>query len=72
MAEEIRAAEVEKLATKGGDLAELDKVTKQLVNKLLHRPMVQIRELVLGKDGQVYLEAFQEIFDLDDPEQPAE
>jgi glutamyl-tRNA reductase len=71
-AEEIRAAEVEKLATKGGDLAELDKVTKQLVNKLLHRPMVQIRELVLGKDGQVYLEAFQEIFDLDDPEQPAE
>ena len=67
-AEEIRAAEVEKLAAKGADPIELEKITKQLVNKLLHRPMVQMRELVLGKDGQVYLEAFQEIFDLDTPE----
>ena len=60
-AEEIRAAEVEKLAAQPewrADPAELEKLTKQLVNKLLHRPMVQMRELVLGKDGQVYLEAF--------------
>jgi hypothetical protein len=28
--------------------------------------MVRMRDLVRGKDGQVYLEAFQEIFDLDD------
>jgi glutamyl-tRNA reductase len=70
-AEEIRAAEVERFAQKSGgrgDTEELDRITKQLVNKLLHRPMVQMRELVLGKDGQVYLEAFQEIFDLDTPE----
>ncbi len=67
-AEDIRAAEVEKLSAKGGDAEQLDRVTRQLVNKLLHRPMVQMRELVLGKDGQVYLEAFQEIFDLDTPE----
>lgn len=67
-AEEIRTAEVEKLAAKGADTDEIDRLTKQLVNKLLHRPMVQMRELVLGKDGQVYLEAFQEIFDLDTPE----
>ena len=71
-AEEIRAAEVARLAQKSGgrgDTEALDRVTKQLVNKLLHRPMVQIRELVLGKDGQVYLEAFQEIFDLDTPDE---
>ena len=35
------------------------------MNKLLHQPMVRMRELVRGEDGQVYLEAFQEIFDLD-------
>jgi glutamyl-tRNA reductase len=35
-----------------------------VVNKLLHRPMTQMRELVVGKDGQVFLEAFREIFDL--------
>jgi glutamyl-tRNA reductase len=65
-AEEIRAAEVRKLAKRDdADVEELDRVTKALVNKLLHRPMVQMRELVRGKDGQVYLEAFQEIFDLD-------
>jgi glutamyl-tRNA reductase len=65
-AERIREGEVAKLALREGlDTEELDRVTKALVNKLLHRPMTQMRELVRGKDGQVYLEAFQEIFDLD-------
>ncbi len=68
-AETIRAGEVAKLAKKESlkekDLEELERVTKALVNKLLHRPMTQMRDLVRGKDGQVYLEAFQEIFDLD-------
>ncbi|MEX0873429.1 MAG: glutamyl-tRNA reductase [Actinomycetota bacterium] len=65
-AERIRTDEVAKLARKAGmDVEELERVTKALVNKLLHRPMTQMRDLVRGKDGQVYLEAFQEIFDLD-------
>jgi glutamyl-tRNA reductase len=65
-AETIRAREVEKLAKKGDvDVAAVERLTKDIVKKMLHRPMRQMRELVRGKDGQVYLEAFQEIFDLD-------
>jgi glutamyl-tRNA reductase len=64
-AEEIRAAEVARLSAEpGADAEAIDRATKALVNKLLHRPIVQMRDLVRGEDGQVYLEAFQEIFDL--------
>jgi glutamyl-tRNA reductase len=67
-AERVRADEVARIAS--GDMTpaerdNLERATKALVNKLLHRPMTQMRELVRSKDGQVYLEAFQEIFDLD-------
>jgi glutamyl-tRNA reductase len=65
-AERIRADEVAKLARKQQLSADerdaLERMTRGLVNKLLHRPMTQIRELVRGSDGQVFLEAFQEIF----------
>lgn len=65
-AEAVRTREVEKLTRKGdADVAAIDRLTKDIVKKMLHRPMTQMRELVRGKDGQVYLEAFQEIFDLD-------
>ena len=50
-AEEIRVREVAKLA-KGMNDAEreaLDRATRGVVNKLLHRPMTQMRELVVGK-----------------------
>ena len=72
-AETIRAREVEKLRKKansheGVDVAAIERLTKDIVKKMLHRPMTQMRELVRGKDGQVYLEAFQEIFDLDTSE----
>jgi glutamyl-tRNA reductase len=65
-AEQIRQREVAKLAKGLGDTEReaLERATRGLMNKLLHRPMTQMRELVRGKDGQVYLEAFQEIFDL--------
>lgn len=69
-AETIRAAEVAKIVKKRAlvddDAASVDRLTRDLVNKLLHHPMVRMRDLVRGKDGQVYLEAFQEIFDLDE------
>jgi glutamyl-tRNA reductase len=65
-AERIRSGEVERVTRKDrltdDERAEMDRLTRGLVNKLLHRPMTQIRELVRGSDGQVYLEAFQEIF----------
>jgi len=68
-AEQIRAAEAEKISRGLDDTARaaVDRATRDLVNKLLHHPMVRMRDLVRGKDGQVYLEAFQEIFDLDAP-----
>jgi glutamyl-tRNA reductase len=76
-AESIREREVEKMTRKqeltDEQRAEVDKLTKGIVNKLLHRPMTQIRELVRGTDGQVYLEAFQEIFGTDeDPERSSD
>ncbi len=65
-AEKVRSDEVENLARKQGlnddEREDLDRLTRGMVNKLLHRPMSQIRELVRGPDGQVFLEAFQEIF----------
>lgn len=68
-AERIRRDEVAKLASKRGstdaEREELDRLARSIVNKLLHRPVTQIKELVRGKDGQVYLEAFQELFDLE-------
>lgn len=68
-AEKIREREVAKLARKRGlsdaEREELDRLARSIVNKLLHRPVTQIKDLVRGKDGQVYLEAFQELFDLD-------
>jgi len=66
-AEEIRQREVEKLAKGLSDDERdaIDRATRGVVNKLLHRPMTQMRELVVGNDGQVFLEAFREIFDLD-------
>jgi glutamyl-tRNA reductase len=67
-AEQVRSDEVKRLATPNTspeDLERLERATRSLVNKLLHQPMSRMRELVRDKDGQVYLEAFREIFDLD-------
>lgn len=65
-AERIRSEEVEKLVRRRGlgesEHTEIERLTRGLVNKLLHRPMTQMRELVRGSDGQVFLESFQEIF----------
>jgi glutamyl-tRNA reductase len=71
-AERIRSQEVAKLTRKqkltDEERESLDRLTRGVVNKLLHRPMTQIRELVRGSDGQVFLEAFQEIFGTSDSE----
>jgi glutamyl-tRNA reductase len=68
-AEDIRVREVARLSKGMSDAQRgaLDRSTRAVVNKLLHRPMTQMRELVVGKDGQVFLEAFREIFDLKGP-----
>jgi glutamyl-tRNA reductase len=68
-AEDVRAGEIAKLAKRlrldDKQRATLEASSRTLVKKLLHRPVTEMKELVLGRDGQVYLETFQEIFGLD-------
>jgi glutamyl-tRNA reductase len=68
-ADSIREREVKKIAAKRAmtdeEREDVDRLTRAIMNKFLHRPVTQMKELVRGKDGQVYLEAFQEIFGLD-------
>lgn len=71
-AEEVRHGEVEKAARRLGLDDEgrevLEALARGVANKLLHRPVSGVKDLVSGPDGQVYLEVFQELFDLDTPE----
>ncbi len=71
-ADEVRVSEVERAARRLGLDAEardaLDAAARTIANKLLHLPISRMKDLVQGPDGQVYLEAFQEIFDPDDGE----
>jgi glutamyl-tRNA reductase len=67
-AEEIRAAELEKVA---GRLNEderrtLESITAQIVNKLLHLPTVRMKEAAAAADGVVYADAVRHLFGLED------
>jgi glutamyl-tRNA reductase len=69
-AETLRAAEVERLAV-GLDPAErerLERLSRQLVGKLLHHPTTRLRESASGPDGVQYAETALDLFGLaDDP-----
>lgn len=71
-AEGIRQAELDRAARKMDldptDEQMLDILTRRIVNKLLHVPVTQIKDLVSGEDGQLYLETFHELFDLEVPD----
>ena len=68
--EALRAAEVERLAG-GLDPAErerFERLSRQLVGKLLHRPTTRRRESASGPDGVQYAETALDLFGLaDDP-----
>lgn len=68
-AEEVRHGEVEKAARRLGVDDEgrevLEALARGVARKILHRPVSGVKDLVSGPDGQVYLEVFQELFDLD-------
>jgi glutamyl-tRNA reductase len=69
-AEEIRAAELAKLGRKLSD-AERDAVesaTAQIVNKLLHLPIVRMKEAAVTADGVVYAETVRYLFGLEEEE----
>ena len=68
-AEEIRTAELERVRARLGRLSEseraaVDSVTARIVDKLLHLPMVRVKEAAAGTDGTVYADALRHLFGL--------
>ncbi|MDO8885939.1 glutamyl-tRNA reductase [Candidatus Oleimmundimicrobium sp.] len=72
-AEEIRASETEKILSKMQDISSKDKnlintLTSAIVNKLLHKPIVSLKESSNRKDGYIYTESARYLFGLNDDE----
>ena len=72
-ANDIKAAELERLLNKLGDLGEDPKIRKELdvtlgrvVNKLLHPPLESLREDVNPEEGPGLLDALKKLFQLKD------
>ncbi|RJQ51989.1 MAG: glutamyl-tRNA reductase [Actinobacteria bacterium] len=69
-AERIREAEVEKALNKLGELSERDvntinALTTGIVNKLLHAPIVKVKEHCATEDSYSYVESLRYLFNLD-------
>ena len=70
-AENIRNEELEKALKKIDNLSEPDKETLRLmsssmVNKILHKPTIKLKEKTQSEDGHIYLKAIRHLFHLDD------
>ena len=70
-AEKIRAKEIEKTLSKMDHLSHEDKealhsMTNSIVNKILHKPTVNLKKKVLSSEGHTYLKAIRHLFHLDD------
>ena len=72
-ANDIKAAELERLLNKLGELGEDPKIRKELdvtlgrvVNKLLHPPLESLREDVNPEEGPGLLDALKKLFQLKD------
>jgi len=70
-AEEIRAAELERLEPRferlsEGERAAVETVTAQIVNKLLHLPTVRLKEAAVTPDGLIYADAVRHLFGLEE------
>ena len=75
-AEEIRAAELERLEPRlerlsDGERAAVETVTAQIVNKLLHLPTVRLKEAAITPDGLLYADAVRHLFGLDEQDEDA-
>jgi glutamyl-tRNA reductase len=69
-AEQVRQRELAKASTRLADLdagqrAAVEAVTRGLVNKLLHDPMVRGKTLAARPDGDLYVTALRELYGLD-------
>jgi glutamyl-tRNA reductase len=70
-AEEMRKNEVDKTLKNLSHLSENDQkaihqLTQSLVNKILHKPTINLKKKIQSKDGHVYLKAIRHLFHLDD------
>ncbi len=68
----IRRSEIEKQANKLSDTEKekLEMLTRSILNKILHEPMVHLREFTNGNtDGYLKVDAVRELFGLKDEEQ---
>jgi glutamyl-tRNA reductase len=70
-AEQIRQGELARVARRLDGLDErqraaVEAVTRGLVNKLLHQPMVRGKALAAGPDGQLYATILRQLYGLDD------
>ena len=45
-------------------------LTRSIVNKILHRPTVRLKEAAAQQDGSVYMQTLRELFDLDESADP--
>lgn len=73
-AEEIRQEELERALRKLDDIDEKEKnviasLTYKIVNKMLHNPTVKVKEFANVENSQLYLEAVNELFGLNDREE---
>jgi glutamyl-tRNA reductase len=67
-AEEIRAAELARLGQRlsEAERAAVESATAQIVNKLLHLPIVRMKEAAVTADGVIYAEAVRHLFGLEE------
>jgi len=70
-AENIRMQEIEKTLKKVSYLSEDDKkllrqMSSSMVNKILHKPTIKLKQKTQSEDGHVYLKAIRHLFHLDD------
>ena len=78
-AERIRRGEIERLASRldhlrPEDREAVEQLTEGIINKLLHEPLIRLKEGAPGSDGEARIEAVRELFGLDSqpaPEEPA-
>jgi len=69
----VRKAEMEKALASLDTLSDkekkiLDSMTKSVVNKILHNPMVKLKRDASGVEGDRYIETIRKLFDLDTEE----
>lgn len=70
-AEGIRKAETQKILGKLSHLSDDDKnaihyLTSSIINKILHKPTVNLKKKTQSQEGHVYLKAIRHLFHLDD------